>query len=57
VPVVIDVIGAGTDVEAPLAAVASHFGLDFEALVAAARSALAAPDRVITLEVGGPAPA
>jgi hypothetical protein len=35
----------------PLAAVADRYGLDFEALVAAARSALAAPDRLISLEV------
>ena len=56
-PVIIDVIGARGDVKAPLAAVASRYDLDFEALVAAAHSALAAPDRVITLDVGGPATA
>jgi hypothetical protein len=56
-PVTIDLIGAGADVRAPLAAVAARYDLDFEALVAAAQSALAAPDRVITLEVGGPASA
>ena len=38
-------------VEEPLAAAASRYGLDLEALLAAARSSLAAPDRVITLEV------
>ena len=53
-PVVIDVIGAAADVKQPLEAVASRYELDVEALVAAAQSALAAPDRVITLDVGGP---
>lgn len=35
----------------PLAAAANRYDLDLEALKAAARSALEAPDRVITLEV------
>lgn len=35
----------------PLAAVAERYGLDPEALAAAAQSALAAPDRLISLEV------
>jgi len=38
-------------IEEPLRAASDRFGLDLEALSAAARSALAAPDRVITLEV------
>lgn len=54
-PVVIDVIGARHDVRAPLAAVAERYDLDLQALVAAAHSALAAPDRIVTLDVGGPA--
>lgn len=51
----VDVIGARDGVDEPLAAVAERYDLDLQALVAAARSALAAPDRVITLDVGGPA--
>ena len=35
----------------PLAAVAEQYDLDREALAAAAQSALAAPDRVVSLEV------
>jgi hypothetical protein len=31
--------------------VAEHYGLDPEALIAAANAALAAPDRAVTLEV------
>jgi hypothetical protein len=51
-PVAIDILGASrADVEEPLAAVAARYGLDREALIAAARSALAAPDREILLEV------
>jgi hypothetical protein len=47
----IDVIGAKHDVEDPLAAVAAAYGLDLEALMAAAHAALAAPDRTIVLDV------
>jgi hypothetical protein len=50
-PVIIDVIGARHDVEGPLKAVAAQYDLDLEALLAAARSALAAPDRVVVLDV------
>jgi uncharacterized protein YuzE len=39
-------------VEPSLEAAATRYGLDAEALVAAARSALAAPDRVVVLEIG-----
>jgi hypothetical protein len=45
------VIGAKDGVEEPLAAVAATYGLDLEALLAAARAALAAPDRTIVLDV------
>ena len=38
-----------------LAVAAERFGLDAQALEAAARSALAAPDRVVVLEVSAPA--
>jgi hypothetical protein len=41
----------------PLAAVADRYDLDLEALHAAAQSALAAPDRVVVLEVAARAPA
>jgi hypothetical protein len=41
----------------PLAAAAERYGLDIEALEAAARSALAAPDREVVLEVGERTPA
>lgn len=47
----IDVIGARDDVEEPLTAVAAAYGLDLEALLAAARAALAAPDRTVVLDV------
>lgn len=50
-PVKIDVLGAGANVDAALAAVAEHYELDIEALKAAARSALEAPDRQVVLEV------
>ena len=41
----------------PVAAVADRYELDREALHAAAQSALAAPDRVVILEVEARAPA
>ena len=41
----------------PLAAVARRYGLDVEALQAAAQSALAAPDRVVSVELGARSPA
>jgi hypothetical protein len=41
-------------VSEPLASVAARYGLDLEALDAAAKSALAAPDRVVVLEVAAP---
>lgn len=50
-PVAIDVLRAAVDVEEPLAAAAERYELDLESLTAAARSALAAPDRVVTLDV------
>ena len=53
----IDVIGARDDVEEPLKAVAATYGLDFETLLAAARAALAAPDRTVVLDVLGRATA
>jgi hypothetical protein len=49
--VMIDVIGTRSDFERPLRVAAASYGLDAEALVAAARAALAVPDRTVTLDV------
>jgi hypothetical protein len=52
-PVCIDVLSARRcGVEQPLKAVADRYCLDAEALIAAAKAALAAPDRIVTLGVG-----
>lgn len=52
-PVSIDVLSARRcGVEQPLRAVADRYRLDAEALIAAAKAALAAPDRPVTLGVG-----
>lgn len=52
-PALIDVIGTRKhDFEKPLRVAAERNGLDPEALVAAARAALAAPDREVRLDVG-----
>ncbi len=50
-PVAVDVIGTGSDFERPLGIAAERYHLDGEALIAAARAALAAPDRAVTLDV------
>ncbi len=50
-PVLIDVIDTRSEVEERLRSVAERHGLDAEALIAAAQAALAAPDRVVTLDV------
>jgi hypothetical protein len=50
-PVMVDLIGARTEVEERLRAAAERYELDAEALVAAARAALAAPDRAVTVDV------
>lgn len=47
----IEVLYPGMGLDDPLRAAAERYDLDLEALVAAARSALAAPDRVVTLEI------
>lgn len=52
-PVMIDVIGTKGDFERPLRVAAERYNLDDEALIAAARAALSAPDRAVTLDVGG----
>jgi hypothetical protein len=50
-PVELQLLYPDLGVDQPLRAVAEHYGLDPEALVAAANAALAAPDRAVTLEV------
>jgi hypothetical protein len=50
-PVMLDVIGTRDGFENPLRLAAERFDLDAEALIAAARAALAAPDRVVKLDV------
>jgi hypothetical protein len=50
-PVLIDVIDTRSEVEERLRSVAERHGLDAEALIAAAQAALAAPDRVVTVDV------
>ncbi len=54
-PVRIDVIGTGGDLEASLRRAGDHYGLDSEALLAAAQAAVAAPDREVVLDVGSAA--
>jgi len=52
-PVVIDVIGTRKhDFERPLRVAAERYGMDAEALIAASRAAMAAPDRQVQLAVG-----
>jgi hypothetical protein len=51
-PVRIDVIGTSGDLVESLCAAARRYGLDAEALIAAARAALAAPDREVVLDIG-----
>lgn len=50
-PVLVELLHASDPFEKPLAVAAERYGLDLEALTAAASSALAAPDRTVTLEV------
>lgn len=56
-PVRIDVIGTGGDLGASLRRAGERFGLDSEALLAAARAAVAAPDREVVVDVGSRAAA
>jgi uncharacterized protein YuzE len=53
----VELLYPGDGLEPSLSAAAHRYGLDAEALIAAARSALAAPDREIVLEVGARTPA
>ena len=50
-PIEVQLLYPDLGIDEPLAAVVRRYHLDSEALHAAARSALAAPDRVVTLEV------
>ena len=50
-PVEVQLLYPDMGIDEPLAAVAGRYQLDLEALQAAAQSALAAPDRVVVLEV------
>ena len=56
-PVEVQLLYPDMGIDEPLAAVADRYDLDLEALRAAAQSALAAPDRVVVLEVAARAPA
>jgi hypothetical protein len=56
-PVELQLLYPDLGISEPLAAVADRYELDGESLNAAAQSALAAPDRVVMLEVGARAPA
>lgn len=50
-PIEVQLLYPDMGISEPLAAVADRYGLDREALHAAAQSALAAPDRVVVLDV------
>jgi hypothetical protein len=50
-PIELQLLYPNLGVDEPMRAVADHYGLDPEALIAAANAALAAPDRAVTLEV------
>lgn len=56
-PVEVQLLYPDIGIAEPLAAVADRYELDREALQAAAQSALAAPDRVVKVEVEARAPA
>jgi hypothetical protein len=56
-PVEVQLLYPDLGIDEPLAAASARHGLDLEALAAAAQSALAAPDRVVKLEVAARVPA
>ena len=56
-PVEVQLLYPDIGIDEPLAAMADRYDLDREALHAAAQSALAAPDRVVKVEVQARAPA
>jgi hypothetical protein len=49
-PALIDLIGVDSCLEERLRAIASRYNLDADGLIAAARAAIAAPDRSITVD-------
>lgn len=56
-PVNVELLYPNLGLQEPLQAAADRFELDAEALIAAAQAAIAAPDRVATVEVSVRAPA
>ena len=56
-PVEVQLLYPEIGIDEPLGAVVARYNLDREALQAAAQSALAAPDRLVTVEVEARAPA
>ena len=50
-PIAVELLYPDLGIDEPLAAVAERYGLDLEALRAAAQSALAAPDRAVLIEI------
>jgi hypothetical protein len=50
-PVSIDLLNARQGTEQPLREVAERYGLDIEALTAAAQAALAVPDRTVIIDL------
>jgi hypothetical protein len=50
-PVELQLLYPDLGLDEPLRAAAGRYGLDSEALIAAATAAIAAPDRVVTLDV------
>ena len=56
-PVEVQLLYPDLGISDPLAAVANRYDLDREALEAAAQSALAAPNRVVSVEVAAASPA
>jgi hypothetical protein len=56
-PVEVQLLYPDMGIAEPLAAVADRYDLDREALEAAAQSALAAPNRIVSVEVAAASPA
>jgi hypothetical protein len=56
-PVEVQLLYPDLGINEPLGAAVERYGLDAQALEAAAQSALAAPDRVVTVEVAEREPA
>jgi hypothetical protein len=50
-PVNVELLYPDRGLQGPLSAAAARYGLDEEALIAAAQAAIAAPDRAVTLDV------